>query len=201
MNEEKLMLTPEEEIELKELGNNRVFIVKNIIVGLIVFVISLMVYGLLVFYPFFFKISGEWTDIENQMYQINNKGKRGEFTIKGLSGDPNLSLVFQGDVVSAGSNRYKMKKNQPYLEINKSGVANEVIEEMKKQTEFYEISKETEEILLLKYTDKSIEQSFPDNQLDSLFYYELTPKYVFGQESTLKLRNTTFADPTVLFSR
>lgn len=203
MEEQNMMLTPEEEQELKELEEKgkSLTALKNVLVGSIVLITLSLLYGLFIFYPFTSKVSGEWIDVESGSYQINNSGKNSEFTIKNLSGNPNLSLVFKGELYSAGSNRYKTKEIQPYLLVNKEGIPNETIDELKKQKESYKISEETDEILLLAYTKEAIEKSFPDNQLDTLFYYELTPKYFFGQEAHLKLRNNTFADPTIIFSK
>ncbi|MBO0477335.1 hypothetical protein DOK76_09640 [Vagococcus sp. DIV0080] len=203
MEEQNIMLTPEEEQELKELEEkgSSLSIVKNVLIGSIALIIMFLVYGLLVFYPFTSKMSGKWIDAESGTYQINNSGKQSEFTIKNLSGNPNLSLVFKGDLYSVGSNRYKTKDVQPYLEVNKDGIPNETVDELKNQTEAYKVTKETDSTLLLAYTNDAIKKSFPDNQLETLFYYELTPKYFFGQEAHLKLRNNTFADPTILFSK
>ncbi len=203
MEEQNIMLTPEEEQELKELEEKgqTLSVVKNVLIGAIVLIIMSLVYGLLVFYPFTSKVSGQWIDAESGTYQIHNSGKQSEFTIKNLSGNPNLSLVFKGDLYSVGSNRYKTKDVQPYLEVNKDGIPNETIDELKNQTESYKVTKETDSTLLLAYTKDAIKKSFPDNQLETLFYYELTPKYFFGQEAHLKLRNNTFADPTILFSK
>ncbi len=203
MTEQDLLFTTEEEQELRELEKkgNKLTIIKKILVVLMSCILLVILYGSLVLFPFKYKVSGEWNDLENAMYQIRNEGTKSDFKIKQLTGNPNLSLIIKGDIYSVGSNRYKTKNNQPYLEVNKKGIANETIDELKNQTESYEIISDTDEKLILKYTEEAKETSFPDNQLEELFYYELSPSYYPRQTKVLKLRNSTFANPTILFNK
>lgn len=200
MNQLDGALTEAEEQELFKLEKKS--FLKKFFIAVIITSTVLLIYGTLYLFPFDFKIKGTWFDSEQATYSIENDGNKTRFRIKNIQDNPNLTLMFEGEVYGSGSNRYKVKNNQVYLEVNKSKISNQLVDELKNNTKAYKIDKETEDFLRLKYTEKSIKEAFPNDQLESMFYYELKPSlYIIKGATQLKLRNNTFADPTILFNK
>ncbi|MGX7013482.1 hypothetical protein [Vagococcus silagei] len=203
-NQEDLIeLTAEEEQELQELeqkgrGSK---ILKGVLTGLIVLLLSAGIFGLLRLYPFLSKFEGTWVDSQSGNYIVENHGNKSTFKIENIQESANLTLIFKGDLYASGSNRYKTKNNQVYLEVFKKGLPENVINEFEKNTEAYEIEKNTEEELLLKYKESAVKAAFRESNIDHLFYYELTGfgKGIKGKE--VKMRNTGFASNTLTLSK
>ncbi|HCM89364.1 MULTISPECIES: hypothetical protein [Vagococcus] len=202
MDECENLLSEEEELELAELQkkhNGKKYIEFGLVFIILLSVVILS-WGIINYAPFNYKIEGVWTEAESSTYKIENNNEKTRFEIRKIQNNPNLTLVFEGVLRPVGVNRYKTKNVQPSLEVNKKGVSNEMIEELKK-IKFYQLKSDDSEKMVLNYTEEAKKEAFPNNQLEKMFYYELVPSNKKNGESQLKLRNKTFAKETILFNK
>lgn len=203
MENEEVKWTELDELELESLEkkNQSLKKIKLILIILFVSITTIFIYGVYILYPFNFKIDGTWVDSETQKYIVENHQLKSTFTVKDIDGNQGMSLVYEGKLVASGTNRYRSKDNMPFIKIEKKYFSEEYIETLKKSTDMYEYVNEDNNSIIFKYTKKAKEIAFPNGELEDMFYFELKPSYIMGDEKVLKLRNSSFSENTIIFNK
>lgn len=171
-----------------------------VIYALIAVILLGLLLGTYRLFPFFSKIDGVWVSEDYGTYEFEADGAQGNFTIQDVQDSNYIDMVFSGDLVRAGSNRYRMEQVNVSLEINKEGVEDTDVDALKSQEDFYTVVEEDEEYLKLDYTDAAIESAFQNN-LETMFYFTLENfEYgLFGQD--LRVRSETLSQNSFVMTK
>ena len=145
---------PEEEEE----ENNHS--VKRTVIAIVAGTILLSALGLFLFYPFSFKIAGEWssTNVSGLYLTVTGSEARFETTAADTTG---LTLFYSGQLHPDGVNAYRFSDINVQVEVNKTVLSSDELAEIQANKEqIYDIKKETKETLLLQYKQKKSDQLF-----------------------------------------
>ncbi|ANZ98951.1 hypothetical protein BFC22_02030 [Carnobacterium divergens] len=168
--------------------------------------LGIMIVAALIFtyyvFPFFSKVSGEWTGSSaSGTFKIVNKGKDSEFRFVDMNGTKGLDLIFESNLSRKGVNQYDVTNTKVKLSLSKKDISKENIEAMKKETKLVKVEKETAKEVILSYTKEGIKSSFGDTKLNDLFHYQLSDINWMLKGETLVLKNQVFANPLLDFQR
>lgn len=191
----------EDDFEVEEA--NKWVRVKTILLGLAVLIILAGFVSLFYrFYPLPSKITGRWeASTVNGNYLINNDGKKTTFVMENLNGVVGMDMSFESQLTAEAENEYFVKETEVFLELYHEYINDEAIKEIQGDgTNFEEIS-DNKKVLKLKYTKEGVKASFGDEDLNGLFKYVLRDFDWRLQGKTLKLRNASFANGGVSFTK
>lgn len=168
--------------------------------SLIALMILGLIFGTVRLFPFYNKIEGTWVSEEQPTYELKASGDTASFIIKNVQETDFISLTFTGDLVRVGSNRYRMKDVDCYLNVEKDGASMSDLTALKEQKAFYSIVEDTEEALKLAYTEEALESAF-HNDLETMFYFTLENfKYeLIGQD--LRVRSETLSQNSFVMTK
>lgn len=170
-----------DEIEEVIKSSNKPFILATIVSFIVV--IGL---GLLLCYPFVFKLSGKWvsSNVDSLSLQVDGK------TASIKSHQAGIDVMYQGKLIADGVNTYYLSDIQIQTEVDKTVFSSEDIEELQKnEKKTYKILEDTEDMLLLEYTKETVEKNLLGYNKDRLVLLKLPMIYSFFSPQELVINS------------
>ena len=162
---------------------------KHIVIAMVAGAILLIALGLFLFYPFSFKIAGEWdsSNVSGLYLTVNGSEARFETAAEDTTG---LQLFYIGQLHPDGVNAYRFSDIKVQVEVNKMVLSSEELAELRaNKDQVYDIKKETKEILLLQYKQKKSDQLFTAYNKNKIATIKGSTIYLPFQENKLTINS------------
>jgi hypothetical protein len=149
-------------------------------------------------YPFTQKIEGNWLSADETM-ELKSRGKMWELALPNYQQTKGLTLVYAGTWKAAGVNTYDGTQVKLFVRVNKKDFSKEEIAALKKKSELYTLSKQTDQELTLQYTKKGIQQIQSVSNVDTVVHMTLENIHWNKKKEKLYLNNSYFSNERIEF--
>lgn len=203
-NDSNIIEEVEENEELQDLENDyeetdltKGDILKHIslILGPLVLVFVLIMSILL--YPFYWKVSGEWSsDSEGIKYMNIEKNGNMSLQFPNFSNIEGYTVRLEGKLKKDGMNQYIVSSFDIYATLQLEKVSQEVIEQFDSASDFYDLEKQTEYVSIYKFTNTGKETFLKESESNMI----LTLENIFPwNETELYINYDSLSDKRILF--